>query len=591
MSRASRQPKFRWASGASRRASESDHRTAAPAGARRRRGGARDRAPTSAGSGPTRRTSWTRRIDAPPAAAAPRAASEPGQAVGRGGRLGDTGEAPDEGLARGADGDGKPERARRPPRWRSRRRLPSGLLPKPRPGSMAIASAATPASAARSRGVGEERGDVGRADGRSARSSCIVRGSVPFMCMRIAPAPAAAIVAEHAGIEAPRRDVVDEVRAGLERRARDGGLARVDRERRVRLLARMRVDDRDDARDLLLGRERPGLAVGRRPRRLAADVHDRRALLEHRERARDGRAPRSKWRPPSEKESGVTLTTPMTTGPAAKVEGPAAGEREARRPARGPLEGRLRALPQARRQGLERLGPPRARDDDGPRAEPSKRTTSTGKSEAGRSPAETRPRRDLAERLGVGGGEDEVGRRETWPESSGSSRGREEPRRRSARGAALRDLAVGSSGRSACSAATALPYEAAGGHVMKVVAWIVALASLAPPAPAAQKSEARLAELAAAVLTADYRGDRAELARARRGARPASTPGALDDYRDYWRGFALLAAGDERLQRDADAGRPRRGPREGGRRASSRRSRGGRTGSRRGSRWSAAGAT
>jgi hypothetical protein len=72
---------------------------------------------------------------------------------------------------------------------------------------------------------------------------------------------------------------------------------------------------------------------------------------------------------------------------------------------------------------------------------------------------------------------------------------------------------------------------------MNLLAWTVAFVALVPPAPA-KKSEARLAELAAAVLGADYRGDRAELARldaalSRLDARP------LNEYRDYWRGFAL----------------------------------------------------
>lgn len=51
------------------------------------------------------------------------------------------------------------------------------------------------------------------------------------------------------------------------------------------------------------------------------------------------------------------------------------------------------------------------------------------------------------------------------------------------------------------------------------------------------QTEARLAELAAAVRSADYRGDRPALDRldAALGRLPAS---ALDDYRSYWRGFA-----------------------------------------------------
>ena len=71
------------------------------------------------------------------------------------------------------------------------------------------------------------------------------------------------------------------------------------------------------------------------------------------------------------------------------------------------------------------------------------------------------------------------------------------------------------------------------------VAGLYALAVAAAVVPvAASKSEARLGELAGAVLSADYRGDRAELARleAELGRLDA---GRLNDYRDYWRGFAL----------------------------------------------------
>lgn len=72
---------------------------------------------------------------------------------------------------------------------------------------------------------------------------------------------------------------------------------------------------------------------------------------------------------------------------------------------------------------------------------------------------------------------------------------------------------------------------------MSLLAWILALAALAPPAPA-RKSELRLAELVGAVRSADYRGDRTALARldAELGRLDA---GPLTDYRDYWRGFAL----------------------------------------------------
>ena len=71
-----------------------------------------------------------------------------------------------------------------------------------------------------------------------------------------------------------RRDVVHELGAERESAARDLGLRGVDRERH---LATQPLQHRHDATQLLVD----GDALRSRPRRLAADVHDRRALFDH----------------------------------------------------------------------------------------------------------------------------------------------------------------------------------------------------------------------------------------------------------------------------------------------------------------------
>ena len=76
----------------------------------------------------------------------------------------------------------------------------------------------------------------------------------------------------------------------------------------TRWIARQPFDDRDDARELLLDRHR----LGARPRGLAADVDDVGALGTSRRPCSTAWAASSNC-PPSEKESGVTLTTPMTS--------------------------------------------------------------------------------------------------------------------------------------------------------------------------------------------------------------------------------------------------------------------------------------
>ena len=68
--------------------------------------------------------------------------------------------------------------------------------------------------------------------------------------------------------------VVDELGAQLQRAARDLGLRSVDRDGYVALEP---FQHRDDAAKLLVRADR----LGAGPRRLAADVHDRRPFVEH----------------------------------------------------------------------------------------------------------------------------------------------------------------------------------------------------------------------------------------------------------------------------------------------------------------------
>ena len=92
------------------------------------------------------------------------------------------------------------------------------------------------------------------------------------MCIRQRYAPLSATTPASSG-SPQRRHVVDELGAELERAAGDLGLRRVDRDRD----AVEPLEHRDDAAQLLVDRD----ALGAGPRRLAADVHDRRAVVHH----------------------------------------------------------------------------------------------------------------------------------------------------------------------------------------------------------------------------------------------------------------------------------------------------------------------
>ena len=124
------------------------------------------------------------------------------------------------------------------------------------------------------------------------------------------PAGARRRAARLAGSWRQRRDVVEEVGAGVEGGARHRGVAGVDRDRQREALGAQRGDHRHDAGDLLLERHR----VGAGARRLAADVEDVGALRRERAGLRERGVGSARCRPPSEKLSGVTLSTPMIRG-------------------------------------------------------------------------------------------------------------------------------------------------------------------------------------------------------------------------------------------------------------------------------------
>ena len=131
------------------------------------------------------------------------------------------------------------------------------------------------------------------------------------MPLHVHEADRAAGLGDHVGhlvVVAQRAHVVDDGRAGGERAAGDLRLHRVDRDGDADA-AGERLDHRQHAAQLLV----QGDQLGARPRGLAADVDDRRALTHQREGLLE-RGVGGEELPPSENESGVTLTTPMMAG-------------------------------------------------------------------------------------------------------------------------------------------------------------------------------------------------------------------------------------------------------------------------------------
>ena len=146
------------------------------------------------------------------------------------------------------------------------------------------------------------RDDVVVARARAASS----RGS-PCMCIRQRYAPASATTPASSG--SPRSAVTSFTIVGAESESPpcDLGLRGVDRDRQRRA---RRLEHRDDAAQLLRPREtvRPRAASTRRRRRRSARL--RRASARPAAAASSAEA----YDPPSEKLSGVTLTTPITAG-------------------------------------------------------------------------------------------------------------------------------------------------------------------------------------------------------------------------------------------------------------------------------------
>ena len=144
----------------------------------------------------------------------------------------------------------------------------------------------------------------------------------PRRCMSTAGTPPLGHQAGQGGIEREAADVVDEVGAGVERGRAPRPAFVVSTERSPAPRSR-RPRMTGTTRRHLLARVHAGGPA--RPRGLAADVHDVGARLEQRQAVGDGGIRRRRSRPPSENESGVTLSTPMTQVRSPRTASPPAG--------------------------------------------------------------------------------------------------------------------------------------------------------------------------------------------------------------------------------------------------------------------------
>ncbi len=131
----------------------------------------------------------------------------------------------------------------------------------------------------------------------------------------------------HVGIFLQTLDIVEDMRAGGDRQTRGVGAVGVHGEDRIGATGEF-LDDRQDARLLL--RSRHGRRAG--ARRLPADV-DYRGPSSTAFSAFSTAVSAARLRPPSEKESGVTLITAMITasGPSVRLRPCASFSRRARR--------------------------------------------------------------------------------------------------------------------------------------------------------------------------------------------------------------------------------------------------------------------
>ena len=104
------------------------------------------------------------------------------------------------------------------------------------------------------------------------------------MCIAHTPTPVSTANVDHRGIAGQAGDVVDDLGAGVDGRAGDGGLAGVDRNRNSHLRREL-LDHRQHAPQLFVGSDRLGIG----PRAFAADVEQVGAVGDQLQGVRDGR--------------------------------------------------------------------------------------------------------------------------------------------------------------------------------------------------------------------------------------------------------------------------------------------------------------